>query len=88
MFSMSSGIASSVALKANHSHVNAGCEDNFCCLRVNAHVKLGHDAKVSAGRSAAHHNNTFQYLTCGYAFSNSAMSRTKRHQRGFSPAEL
>ena len=42
--------ASGVAhLKANHGHVNAGCKDNLCRLGINAHVELGHDAKVSAG---------------------------------------
>ena len=79
--------ASSVAhLKANHGHVNAGCEDNFCCLGVNAHVKLGHDTKVSTGQSAAHHNNTLDILfdlwIC-FQQQRNISQRTKRHQRGF-----
>ena len=78
---------SSIAhLKANHSHVNARCEDNFCCLGVNTHVKLGHDAKVSAGQRAAHHNNALDMLfdlwIC-FQQQCDVCQRTKRHQRGF-----
>ena len=78
---------SSVAhLKANHGHVNAGCKDNFCCLGVNTHVKFGHDTKVSAGQSAAHHNNALDMLfdlwICFQQQCNIGQ-RTKRHQRGF-----
>ena len=79
--------ASSVAhLKANHGHVNAGCKDNLCRLGVNADVKLGHDTKVSAGQSAAHHNNTLDMLfdlwIC-FQQQCDVCQRTKRHQRGF-----
>ena len=79
--------ASSVThLKANHGHVNAGCEDNFCCLGVNTHVKLGHDAKVSTGQSAAHHNNALDMLFdlwISFQQQCDICQRTKRHQRGF-----
>ena len=66
--------------------MHAGCKDNLCRLGVNAHVELGHDAKVSAGQSAAHHDNAVDMLldlwVC-FQQQRNIGQRTKRHQRGF-----